>query len=210
MALEDLESGSEVARATAGLLRAPMFAAGCPRPSTTSWCTHRLFERANQVAAELLFQREVFRDVAADFAIAPSSVLDLAALFGGSIHASFRRYVEEHPGCVAGLVLDPEPVVLDPLTLARHEAVASKAWRTRLGPTQRLPRRFSAGEWPLVELARRAQLLRDPCEDDFVMGWPNGDPIRLRVGAVSNSYRIFVLLWTTTSDRGRSRARLAA
>lgn len=64
---------------------------------TLSWMTNLRFEQAaNQGAAELLFQRELFRQMAADYQIGMAAVVELAEMFGASIHAAFRRYVETH------------------------------------------------------------------------------------------------------------------
>ena len=79
------------------------------------------FEReANQGAAELLFQRERFAEIAADYAIGCATVIELADLFGASRHATFRRYVESDPSPLAGVVLVPRPCARDPLAFQRR------------------------------------------------------------------------------------------
>src|SRR5207237_9818982 len=51
-----------------------------------SWSTKQLFEReANQTAAELLFQRQLFARVGADYSIGIATVIELAQKFGTSI-----------------------------------------------------------------------------------------------------------------------------
>jgi hypothetical protein len=91
---------------------------------TLSPKTTILFEReANQGAAELLFQRERFADIAKDYAVSCAAVLELADMFGSSRHAAFRRYVETHRGSVSGVVLGRGPCDRDPLTFRRREAI---------------------------------------------------------------------------------------
>ena len=56
-----------------------------PIPNVTA-----MFEReANQGAAEILFQQDLLRRMARDYPISISTPLELAVLFGSSIHATF-------------------------------------------------------------------------------------------------------------------------
>ena len=65
---------------------------------TLSWRTNSLFEReANQGAAELFFQRQIFAQVAADYEIGLAAVVHLSEKFGASIHATFRRICRDTP-----------------------------------------------------------------------------------------------------------------
>ena len=69
---------------------------------TLSPKTTILFEReANQGAAELLFQRERFGDIAKDYAVSCAAVVELANMFGSSRHAAFagtsRRIAARSP-----------------------------------------------------------------------------------------------------------------
>ncbi len=93
-----------------------------------------LFEQeANQGAAELLFQRELFRQIAADYEIGCGAIVELAEKFGSSMHAAFRRYVETHHSPLAGLVLEPSPCASEPFSYRRKEAFHSAAYTRRFG-----------------------------------------------------------------------------
>jgi hypothetical protein len=73
---------------------------------TLSPSYHRLSEReANQCAAELLFQGERFRAMAAEYAIGIGAVSELATTVGSSMRATLRRYAETHRAPVCGIVL---------------------------------------------------------------------------------------------------------
>ena len=83
---------------------------------TLSWSTRVKFEQeANQGGAELLFQRELFQAMAADYEVGFPAIVELSQMFGSSIHASFRRYVETHKRPMAGVVLNKVPCQVDPL-----------------------------------------------------------------------------------------------
>jgi IrrE N-terminal-like domain len=60
---------------------------------------------ANYAAAELLFQADIFKSLARSSTVGMASVVDLATRFGGSIHASFRKYLMELDEPVAGIVM---------------------------------------------------------------------------------------------------------
>lgn len=64
------------------------------------------FEReANYAAARLLFQHDVFEEVARSYATTFAAVKSLAAAFGASLHATFRVHIEQNRAPVAGLIL---------------------------------------------------------------------------------------------------------
>jgi len=99
---------------------------------TLSPKTTDLFEQeANQGAAELLFQRLRFTEIAADYQIGCATIGELADKFGASKHASFRRYVETHRGAIAGVVLEARPHSKAPLAFRRYEAMCSSGWTQR-------------------------------------------------------------------------------
>lgn len=162
---------------------------------TLSWSTKLLFEQeANQGAAELLFQRDTFRQVAADYDIGIAAVIELASMFGASIHATFRRYVETHNHRVAGIVLDPRPVRREPTAFRRREVVGSTSWIDRFGTTSDWPRQMSETEYPfLVPLASTWGVVDKTFEAKLTDG--GGVERPLKVEAFSNTYSIFVLLW---------------
>jgi IrrE N-terminal-like domain len=69
-----------------------------------------LFEReANQGGAELLFQVDLLSRIARDYPTDITTPVALAELFGASIHATFRRWIEVHSDPVCGMVLGPDP-----------------------------------------------------------------------------------------------------
>ncbi|MFC7571459.1 ImmA/IrrE family metallo-endopeptidase [Klenkia terrae] len=74
---------------------------------TLSPSTRLMFEReANYGAAHLLFQRAAFAAEARSLSLSVASVQVLAARYGSSIHAAFRRYAETHDRAVLVLRLD--------------------------------------------------------------------------------------------------------
>lgn len=172
---------------------------------TLSLRTTILFEReANQGAAELLFQRERFAEIAADYAIGCATVIELADRFGASRHATFRRYVETHRRAVAGVVLGPRPCQREPLTFQRREAVCSAAWRERFEDPAAWPAVLRAQPYSFVEQARACGAFGPPMGE-----WThidlNNEPITLKVDAMSNSYRTFVLVWQPRRERLKRR-----
>lgn len=177
---------------------------------TLSPRTTILFEReANQGAAELLFQRRRFSEVAADYAVGCGTVAELAGLFGGSRHATFRRYVESHPSAVAGVVLGPRPCGLEPLAFQRRETMCSASWRARFEDPTVWPPVLLRDSFSFVEQARACNVIGPP-HGEWTHPDRNGEPIALRVEAMSNSYRTFVLLWIPRRERLRRRRVIAA
>lgn len=74
---------------------------------TLSWWTKARLEReANQFAADLLFQGDLFTDRALSGAMSLKTAIDLAPEFGASFEATFRRYVETHVSPCALIVYD--------------------------------------------------------------------------------------------------------
>jgi hypothetical protein len=155
----------------------------------------KVFERqANCGAAELLFQREGFGDLARDYAIGMAGVLDLAQVVGSSAHATLRRFVECHDATVAGVVLEPSPCSLDPLGYRRHEVVRSVAWA----------RRFGSGHWPTVlhpepygfiASASKASVSSTAIRSAFSLPDVDNQPVRLHTDVYSNHYRLLALIW---------------
>ena len=95
-----------------------------------------VFEReANQGSAELLFQVDLMKRIAKDYPTDVSTPVQLAAMFGASMHSTFRRWIEDHRGQVCGIVVDPVPTSVSPPTFRRFEVVTSLAWRTHLAST---------------------------------------------------------------------------
>jgi IrrE N-terminal-like domain len=159
-------------------------------PRTTS-----LFEReANQGAAELLFQRDRFAQMAGDYAIGCAAVVELANLFGASRHATFRRYVESHPGTLAGVVLGALPCDREPLAFNRYEVMCSSSWTDRFTNPATWPTVLRSEDFSFVEQARACGAFGPPC-GEWTHADRNQDVKMLKVEAMTNSYRNFVLVW---------------
>jgi hypothetical protein len=169
-----------------------------------------LFEReANQGGAELLFQVDLLSRVARDYPTDITTPIALAEMFGASKHATFRRWIEDHPNPVCGLVLEPEPVSTSPLTFRRFEVVESREWRLRFGPN-RFPMRLTASAHPFIGP------LGPPWPGEVDASWGlsdlGGTMAELRVQSFCNTYRTFVLLWPPAKEsfiaRHRPRTRI--
>jgi len=162
---------------------------------TLSMKTTILFEReANQGAAELIFQRDRLASIASDYTISCATVVELANKFGSSRHAAFRRYVETHRGAVAGVVLNAGPCAREPLTFRRREAVCSPSWRERFEDPTVWPRTLTAEPFGFVEQARAAGALGLP-EGEWRYPDRDNEMTTLKVEAMTNTYRTFVLVW---------------
>lgn len=162
---------------------------------TLSWTTHLRFEQeANQGGAELLFQRELFQDMAADYKIGFPAVVELADQFGASYHASFRRYVETHRHSLAGVVLDKSPCQTEPVGYRRREVVCSRRWTDHFDRPTSWPKVLCPEPYGFINEVRRVDGFAPPrCEWTYLNA--NNEPTRLEVELFSNSYSVFVLIW---------------
>jgi len=162
---------------------------------TLSRKTTILFEReANQGAAELLFQRDRFAEMAADYAIGCAAIIELAELLGASRHASFRRYVETHSQPVAGVILGARPFEREPLAFQRNEAICSQAWLDQFEDPATWPPILRAQPFSFVEQARACTGFGPP-DGNWAYLDLNNESVNLKVEAMSNSYKTFVLAW---------------
>jgi hypothetical protein len=176
---------------------------------TLSPKTQILFEReANQGAAELLFQRDRFAAMTSDYAVSGGAVIELAERFGSSIHAAFRRYVETHRRVVAGVVLATGPCEREPLAFARREAICSRGWRTRFEDPAAWPRVLRADPFAFVEQARACAAFGPPTGEWRYLD-RNNEMTTLKVEAMSNTYRTFVLVWLPQRERFKRRRVIA-
>jgi IrrE N-terminal-like domain len=178
---------------------------------TLSWMTNLRFEQAaNQGAAELLFQRELFRQMAADYQIGLAAVVELAEMFGASIHSAFRRYVETHRTPIMGIVLDPAPLRRFPLAYQRREAVHSMAWAQDFIPPRCWPSVLEAARFPFLAAADLTPCGATSPRTEVL--WPtlDGEPTRLLVEGFSNSYRLLMLLWRPRREILKRRRDLVA
>lgn len=162
---------------------------------TLSAATRRLFEReANQGAAELLFQRELFARDAADLQVSVAAVWDLAARYGSSFHAAIRRYAETYPGAVAAIVLEPTPLQQDPPRWRRQEVMTSPDWIRQFGsPTW--PRLVDARAYPCVAA------LDFPALSSAEMRDLTGARVEISVDTCKTPYHSFLLLWVPPPRR---------
>lgn len=175
--------------------------------ATLSWSIERRFElEASQTAAELGFQRRVFMEVAGSFPVGLKSVVDLSEMFGFSIQATFRRYVEDHQLPVAGLVLDRSPERREPLAYRRHEALFSESWGARFGRPI-WPGLLHVARFPFIAFAAIAkQSVGGGASQTW---WPDvaGDPLAVALEVFDNGYNILLLMWLPRVRRRRATPR---
>lgn len=173
-----------------------------------SWSTKIRFEQeANQAAAEMLFQRDLFTTMAAEYGIGFAAIVELCDTIGASIHAGTRRYAETHRAPVCALVLDQEPVNKDPLTYRRREAVHSPAWTEQFAPPSVWPTSLPEADFGFLTDVRRAQFL-SPASGEW--SYPNlaGESVTLNYELFSNTYRTFAVIWMPQREWLKRRRRL--
>ena len=172
--------------------------------ATLSWATRKLFEQeANQGSAELLFQRGLFTEMAADYRIGFAGFLELADRFEASYHASFRRYVETHRSPLAGVVLEQSPCGADSV-YRRNEAFSSSAWTDRYDRPATWPKELAPTPYTFVSDVHR---VRGDGSVSLAFEYPdlNNEITRLEVEMWSNSYNVFVLIWVPARERLKRR-----
>lgn len=170
-----------------------------------------LFERqANQGAAELLFQRDRFTDMARNYATDMASVVALSKTVGASIHATFRRFVETRGSAVAGVVLDASPRTRSPLVYARHEALFSALWKERFGGSTSWPSALATEPYTFIKLADNARASAQAVPGTFVLPDLRNEPITLDVELYCNKYNILVLMWVPRREWFRKRVVIAS
>jgi hypothetical protein len=162
---------------------------------TLSRSTNRLFEReANQGAAELLFQRDLFAKDAAHLQISVAAIWELAARYGSSFHAAARRYAETHPAAVAVIVLKPTPSRQNPPMWEREEFMATPAWIRRFGRPA-WPRWIDAAACPCVAALDVPQL------SSSRIGDLAGTAVEINIDTCKTPYHSFLLLWIAPRRR---------
>ena len=155
-----------------------------------------LFEReANQGAAEILFQQDLLKRMALDYPISFSTPIELSSLFGASIHATFRRWVEGLDAAACGLVLDTN---LTEGRRKRYEQVLTTQWKQQCGPSY-FPRMMSTTQYPFVS--------QGLAKGTFHINDRDGTPIQLRYETFRTPYRQFALLWLPKQQRFLARHR---
>jgi hypothetical protein len=162
--------------------------------ATLSWKTRNTFEQeANQGGAELLFQRERFQEMAAEYKVGFGAVFALAEQFGASYHAAFRRYVETHKQTLAGVVLEPSPCAPGAAAYRRKEAMNSTKWAAKYEPVCSWPKELRAVPYSFV--SGIPFLGDDPRSCNLGDVVRNNEPTEQQVEMWSNTYRVFVLIW---------------
>jgi hypothetical protein len=174
--------------------------------ATLSLSTRKLFEwQANQGAAELLFQRNGFRDLAREYTTSMAAVVELAALVGSSAHATFRRFVEVQEFAVAGVVMDISPCDRDPLAYRRHEVICSESWETQFGGTSAWPKVLRGQPYTFVTSAESARTAGCAVHLNFVLPNLRNEAVSLNAEVYCNQYRFFVLIWVPRREHLRRR-----
>lgn len=157
--------------------------------------TRQLFEcEANQGASELLFQGDVFQEVAAQYDIGMGAVIDLSEKFGASIRATLRRFAETHRDTVLAIVLERQPCSTNPLAFRRREASGSGKWRARFGNPARWPNGMTVASHPLIAVAAAGNG-HTSWQSSIALPDGAGDSTDLAVEVVDNSYNLLVLAW---------------
>jgi hypothetical protein len=175
-----------------------------------SWQTRIRFEReANISAGELLFQRALLTEIASNYSIRVATVIELAEMFGASIHSTFRRYVETHRGVLAGVVLDCQPWRAEPIAYKRHETLSSASWAERFSAPLNWPRSMSETDFSFLAEARHAHV-RGNLSTKWTTTDLAGATIELDVELFSNTYNTLVLISVPQSERGKRKRRLAS
>jgi hypothetical protein len=178
---------------------------------TLSWSADRRLEReANQAAAELLFQRTLFHDMAAQYEIGIAAILELAELIGSSGHAAFRRFIETHRWALSGVVMDISPSSRNPLAYRRREVAFSSSWEERFGSLHNWPPVLRPVPYSFIARCPEAVTMRSVVSDTFRFPDLHNDQVDLNVEMYCNSYKLFALLWVPRKERFRHRRLLVA
>ncbi len=172
--------------------------------------TRKLFEwQANAGGAELLFQRQLFADMAHDSTIGLATVFDLAQRFGSSRRAGFHRYAETHRAGVAAVVLDISPIQPGELAYRRREVVLSKSFQAHFGDSRSWPRVLRSPPYTFLEDAASARSSSGSVRAQLVLPDLNNECRRLDVEIASNTYNLLVLISLPRRERGRRQVVLA-
>jgi hypothetical protein len=158
-----------------------------------------LFEReANYAAAGLIFQQDVFLKLARSYQPGFAAIIKLAELFGGSIHATFRLYVETNHQAVAGIVLRRSPSGTDATNYQFYvkSVFASSSFSREFPLLDEPPRQLSSQKYPELVLAWDTLRLADH-EGNGQMNITSrdGKNHNLYFELFSNSYNLFLLIW---------------
>jgi hypothetical protein len=174
--------------------------------TTLSLATRRLFEwQANTGAAELLFQRDLFRDMAHEIEIGLGAAFSTAREIGSSRRAGLHRYAETHRAAVAGVVLDSSPAEGGRIAYRRREVVLSKKFEERFGSIRSWPQILRSPPYTFLNDCPDACITDGVVRTQVVLPDLNNACQELEVELSSNSYNLLVLLWIPRRERGRRR-----
>lgn len=174
--------------------------------ATFSPRTRKLFEwQANVGAAELLFQRELFGDMANEYAIGLGSVFDLAKQFGSSRRSALHRFAGTHRSPVAAVVLEKSPLQPGVLAYARQEVVLSPTFAERFGSAAVWPRVLRSPPYTFLEAANDARVTDEVISREIVFPDRDNACHDLNVEIFCNFYNLLVLIWVPRRERGRRR-----
>jgi len=156
-----------------------------------------LFEReANYAGAALLYQQDVFDEVARHYRMTFGEVKALAGVLGGSIEATLRRHVERHRAPVAGVVIGMHDAGLSTLgwSLPVQQVTVSKSFGALFRP-QELTVCLSPAlqpdlRWAISDLASTGRA----GEGYLQIIARDGAKYRLSFQLATNSYVHFLLL----------------
>ncbi len=177
--------------------------------ATLSLSIRKTFEwQANVSAAELLFQGERFGEMASEYVTGIASVIELSNTVGSSLHATFRRFVEEHKSVVAGVVLELSPSGRSPTAYRRREVFSSQAWESRFGDPYSWPRILVENPFVFVNDAEAAFLTRNAIPSTQKYPDLNNELVSVNYEVFCNRYNHLVLIWIPTREFLRRRRTL--
>ena len=158
-----------------------------------------LFEReANYAAAGLIFQQDVFSKLARSYQPGFVAIVKLAELFGGSIHAAFRLYIDSSHQAVAGIVLRRSPLGTDATNYQFYvrSVFASPSFSREFLLLDEPPRQLSSQKYPELGLAWDT-LSHTNHQGNGQMKITSRDEKNhnLHFELFSNSYNLFLLIW---------------
>jgi hypothetical protein len=154
------------------------------------------FEReANYAAVSLLFQQDVFLSVASNYPLGMVSVIEIANLFGASIHSTFWHYVEQSPEVVLGLILSRSPVGVDHTSyrFAIKNVLASPPFIRRFSFCDQLPKELKTIAYPGLATAWEGLRMSDIATGSLHLFARDGYDYLLDFELFSNKYNLFLL-----------------
>jgi Zn-dependent peptidase ImmA (M78 family) len=154
--------------------------------------TEEVFEReASFFASASLFQLEIFEDEAAKLPLSIKSPQVLGKKFGGSVHASIRRYVERCPKRCAVLVLH-KPVTNGSFVVPIRDCFQSKAFTNEFGEIVWGDSQLDMG-WSFVKDIRFNRRMHE--DGQTVVALSSGEKLTFSYHFFNSGHNTFVLLF---------------